>query len=217
MPIPSTPVPSVRKTMKERVEDQLRMAILDGTLQPGEVLNDAELQEWLGVSRQPIREALNRLAYIGLVEMEPQRYTRVAVVDPQDRLAVLQTLGALFGGVIRVTVPSLAEEQRGSILTHLDRMLPLVAANDAEQHGKLGWELIDLFIEYCPNRILVRATRGALESLAFHLSATTTDENLAWESFADGYLDLRDAVAADEAVKAELAIEQVFQLASPTK
>lgn len=217
MPIPSKPVQDARKTLRERVEEQLRAAIFDGTLEPGEVLNDAQLQEWLGVSRQPIREALNDLARVGLVEMAPQKYTRVAVADPKDRTAVLQTLGALFGGLVRVTVPALAADQKASLLAHLDRLLPLVEARDTQANGKLGWELIDLFIDYCPNHILVRTTRGLIDSLAFQLTATLTDENSDWESLSAGYPDLRDAIAADDAIAAELAIERVFRLANSVK
>ena len=53
-------------------------AIVDGTLAPGEVLHDDELCAWLGLSRTPVRDALRRLRDEGLVEMAPQRFTRVA-------------------------------------------------------------------------------------------------------------------------------------------
>lgn len=212
MPIPSRPAPDARNTLRKRVEGDIRAAIFDGTLVPGEILHTAQLQEWLGVSRQPIREALNDLARVGLVELVPQRYTRVAIADPNERTAVLQTLGALFGGVVRVTVPALTAEQKATILAHLDRLVPLVAAQDAERHGTLGWELIDLFIDYCPNRILVRAAQGTIDSLTFQLSSTRTEENSDWESLAVGYPALREAIVADEAIAAEQAIERVFRL-----
>lgn len=57
----------------------------------------------VGGSRTPIREALNDLARVGLVEMEVQRYTRLAMPSPEDRTEVLQTLGATVGEVVRVT------------------------------------------------------------------------------------------------------------------
>lgn len=216
MPIPSKPVEAARKTLRERVEEQIREAIFDGTLEPGEVLNDAQLQEWLGVSRQPIREALNDLARVGLVETAPQKYTRVAVPDPKDRTAVLQTLGALLGGVVRITVPALSEQQRSTLLTHLDRLIPLVKTHDALGHGKMGWELVDLFVDYCPNHILVGATRNVLDSLAFQLTATRTDQSSDWDALSTGYPDLRVAIATSDAIAAELAIEHVFQLSTPS-
>lgn len=46
---------------------------MDGTLEPGERLNDEDLIAWLGVSRTPIREALSQLARAGLVEMADRK------------------------------------------------------------------------------------------------------------------------------------------------
>lgn len=216
MPIPSRTEDAPRQSLRDQVKGQIQAAIFDGTLEPGENLNDAQLQDWLGVSRQPIREALNDLARIGLIEMAPQRYTRVALPDPNERTAVLQTLGALVGGVVRITVPSITSAQRKSVLGFLDRIIPLVEKRDTHAHGKLGWELVDVFIDYCPNHILVRATREMIDSLAFQLSATRTADNTDWDSLSAGYPALKAAIESGDAIAAELAIEQVFLLSRPS-
>jgi DNA-binding GntR family transcriptional regulator len=83
-------------------------AIQDGTLEPGERLNDEQLTAWLGVSRTPVREAIARLESEGLVEMAANRYTRVAGLSgaAHDEAAVL--LDALHAGAIHRmdTVPA---------------------------------------------------------------------------------------------------------------
>lgn len=71
-----------RRLLSEDAFRVLRDAVVDGTLQPGEHLHDGELVAWLGVSRTPIRSALDRLRGIGLVELAANRYTRVR--DPDD-------------------------------------------------------------------------------------------------------------------------------------
>jgi DNA-binding GntR family transcriptional regulator len=82
MPIPQqNPANSPRRLLRDVVFDKILSAVLDGTLVPGERLNDVELVKWLGVSRTPVREALVRLASYGLVEIEANRYTRVASLD----------------------------------------------------------------------------------------------------------------------------------------
>lgn len=53
--------------------EQIRAVIFDGALEAGEHLNDHEFQGWFGLSRTPIREALNDLARVRLVEIEAQR------------------------------------------------------------------------------------------------------------------------------------------------
>ena len=113
MPVPSANPPVERRSLREVAVERIRTAIFDGTLEPGEHLNDGELQSWLGISRTPIREALNDLARVGLIEMAAQRYTRVALPDPAQRTEVMQTLGAMLGGVVRVTVPGLSDGAQG--------------------------------------------------------------------------------------------------------
>jgi len=62
MPVPNTKEVTTRTSLSDIAADAIRAAIFDGTLAPGEVLHDSELQEWLGVSRTPIREALGALS-----------------------------------------------------------------------------------------------------------------------------------------------------------
>jgi DNA-binding GntR family transcriptional regulator len=56
-----------------QVGEMLKKSILNGEYAPGDRLNEAELAESMGVSRSPIREAIQRLAKEGLVELIPRR------------------------------------------------------------------------------------------------------------------------------------------------
>lgn len=96
MPLPVRAKEPARKLLGEEVYDRLFAAIATGELAPGEILKDAELIDWLGVSRSPIRDALKRLSDLGLVELVPHRYTRVAPVDDRHQLEVVITLYALY-------------------------------------------------------------------------------------------------------------------------
>jgi DNA-binding GntR family transcriptional regulator len=87
---------------------RLRDAILDGTLEPGEQLKDAELAEWLGLSRTPIREAVARLEQHGLVETEPNRYTRVAPLSASAARDAFPVVAALEALAASLGVPRLA-------------------------------------------------------------------------------------------------------------
>jgi DNA-binding GntR family transcriptional regulator len=90
-PGPVAPAPSSatvigpgRATLSSGVHAVLSRAVLDGVLAPGERLVDDELIAWLGVSRTPIRTALERLGDGGLVLLAANRYTRVALPDADD-------------------------------------------------------------------------------------------------------------------------------------
>ncbi|MCS4275658.1 DNA-binding GntR family transcriptional regulator [Mycetocola sp. BIGb0189] len=216
MPIASGGAPVARKSLRESAAEQIRAAILDGTLQPGENLNDGELQEWLGISRTPVRDALNDLARYGLIEMAPQRYTRVAKPRPEDRTLIMQTLGALVGGVVRVTVPGLTDEQRDQLIAAVRTAAGTVLGRDYESHGKLGWDMVYLFLDLCPNHILVAATRDRIDGLGYQLTITRDAASTDWAALEAGYPALIDALQAGDSIAAELAIETVFQLPLPT-
>jgi len=63
MPIPTTPSATItRRLHRDEVFDLLLEAIVGGCFGDGERLHDTELEEWLGVSRTPIRMALDALA-----------------------------------------------------------------------------------------------------------------------------------------------------------
>jgi len=82
MPIPTfTPDTAPRRLLRDVVFEKMLAAIVDGTLEPGERLNDDELVKWLGVSRTPVREAITKLHAYGLVEIEANRFTKVADRD----------------------------------------------------------------------------------------------------------------------------------------
>ncbi|GAP48906.1 GntR family transcriptional regulator [Streptomyces azureus] len=77
--MPDTPTVAVRSPitrpapLRQAVYDALTELIVNGSLKPGQHLVEAELAADLGVSRQPIREALQRLHTAGWVDLRPSQ------------------------------------------------------------------------------------------------------------------------------------------------
>ena len=84
-PVTESPQP---KTRADWVDHKLREAILSGEFQPGQRLQTAELGKRWSVSPTPLREAFQRLAAEGLLELVPQRGARVAGVTLTDAYEV---------------------------------------------------------------------------------------------------------------------------------
>ena len=76
--------------LRQAVYDTLAEMIASGSLKPGQHLVESELAERLGVSRQPIREALQRLAVDGWVELRPAYGAYVHIPTEEE---VAQLLG----------------------------------------------------------------------------------------------------------------------------
>ncbi|WP_141499814.1 GntR family transcriptional regulator [Paenibacillus luteus] len=117
MPIPTNYSTPVRMSAKERTLSQLQKWIIDGTLQPGEKLNDVELAEALGVSRTPIREAFQLLEVQGLIQTFPGKETRVSPLEKEDIVKLYAPLTALQALAAELAVvhiqPEDVEQLRG--------------------------------------------------------------------------------------------------------
>jgi len=73
---------SIRKSKVDFVYEQLRTSIITGQRAPGTILDKAKLAERFEVSRQPLANAFDRLAYDGLVKVIPQRGSFVSKLEP---------------------------------------------------------------------------------------------------------------------------------------
>lgn len=72
------------RPLRQQIADALQRAILNGEMQPGEALIETDIAAKLGVSRAPVREALQLLSNSGLVETVPYRGTTVRSLSDRD-------------------------------------------------------------------------------------------------------------------------------------
>jgi DNA-binding GntR family transcriptional regulator len=105
-------------TKADEIALEIEEAIVSGELAPGTVLRQEQLSERFAVSRTPIREALRRLAALGLVSFEPNRGVRVRTISREE-------LREAF--LVRAELEGLATEMAASKMTEAD-LHDLVAA-----------------------------------------------------------------------------------------
>ena len=140
-----------RANISDDVAAAVRAMIVDGRLAAGARINEVHLAAALGVSRTPLREALNRLAAEGAVESVPRRGVFVAPlsVEELDQLYTIRPL--LDPEALRLAgVPAAAD---------LDRLDALNARIERERDPERLIDLDDawhlLLLKACPNRVLV--------------------------------------------------------------
>jgi Mn-dependent DtxR family transcriptional regulator len=75
---------SLDTTKADDIALVIEEAIVSGELEPGTVLRQEQLSEQFNVSRTPIREALRRLAALGLVSFVPNRGVRVRTISREE-------------------------------------------------------------------------------------------------------------------------------------
>ena len=100
----------------ERVQEFVTAELLRGALQPGTWVRQDELAERLEVSKIPVREALQRLAALGLVRFESNRgvtVPKLTVTDAEEQFELRRAVEPrlLARAVPRLTIADLAEAE----------------------------------------------------------------------------------------------------------
>jgi DNA-binding GntR family transcriptional regulator len=210
MPVPVTEAVNPRRLIRDEVFLRLLDAIVNGDLLPGEQLYDAEIERWVGVSRTPVREALNQLAGMGLVEILPQKRTRVTPIDPVRLRGLLGTLGPLLEGVVRDATPLITDADKKSLLEFARRF----ASDDAETKKRdrlLTEGFINVYIRRLDNKTVARLAGRHLPELRRAANAARNEESLT-----AGLPAIRAAVAASvegDAAAASEAFNEYWNVA----
>ncbi|ABO51474.1 transcriptional regulator, GntR family [Desulforamulus reducens MI-1] len=139
-PIEAVPHPQIR----DKVYQQLRQAILDGHIKPGERLVERKLANLLGVSRTPVREALRMLELEGLVAHLPRVGVVVAQVSDMEVLEIYRIRAVLEGLAARMAAEKIKPGQLEQLINALEQLDGFVTGDDLESLEKAHEEFNDL-------------------------------------------------------------------------
>lgn len=109
------------QSMREHVVQQVRAAIIEGRLKPGDHIVESSLTKQLGVSRTPVREALILLEREGLVISEPNRGSYVRAFTTADVTAIFTMRATLETAAGEACINHLTDAD----YTHLDELIEL--------------------------------------------------------------------------------------------
>jgi len=141
-------------SLRDYAYRELRDAIISGELAPGERLRDPELEQWLGVSRTPIREAIARLEIAGLVHTRRAKQTVVAPLDARAALAAQHIAAALHELAVRDAVPQLTEADLAAMRAANARFAAALRANDVDAAVSADDDFHGVAVRACANPLL---------------------------------------------------------------
>jgi DNA-binding GntR family transcriptional regulator len=140
--------------LRQAVYDTLAEMIASGTLKPGQHLVESELAEHLGVSRQPIREALQRLAVDGWVELRPAYGAYVHVPTAEEVAQLLGVRAVLQAYSAREAALHANSAQVARLRELYDAGLTALAAGDGGGLVAANSELHAHIVQMSGNRVL---------------------------------------------------------------
>ena len=105
----------VSQSLSEKVYESIKTAILAGDLKAGDKISEDSLAEEFGVSRTPIREALQRLSEYGLVSIAKRSHVSVISISKEDAKDIAELRIALEQYAIDRIRPELFMENLANI------------------------------------------------------------------------------------------------------
>lgn len=155
-----------RRKVTDWVYEELKSAIVDLRLAPGDPLREATLADQLGVSKTPIREALTRLEQEGLVETTSFKGAVVTGYSRQDLLEIYELRELLENAAARTAAESMADADRDRLDRICRESRKLKKNHDAAGLAALISAFDDVLFEQVRNSRI----RALIENLRAHLT-----------------------------------------------
>ncbi len=149
--------PAGRSRM-QRVREELEDDIVNGRMKPGEQVQVEQLVVRFGVSRTPVREALQQLEASGLVEVLPQRGTYVSRIGLAELVQMFEVMAELEAMCTRLAARRIQGPALAEVLAALDVCEAHAAAGDANAYYHANDQFHQLIYAASGNPFLVQHT-----------------------------------------------------------
>lgn len=198
-----------RRSTADIIVAQLRDEIMSLEILPGAKLSEAEVAAKFGVSRQPVREALNLLSSEDLVTIQPQRATRVRRFSEAKITIARFIRRAIEIEVAKNACEHWSEVYRPGLERCLEAQDRAIANHDPKSFHVLDEEFHRLLTEVAQTPYAfeqIKAQKAYVDRICV-LSLKNADEMIA---LVQDHRKIFDAVAQRDIAGAEVALREHF-------
>lgn len=202
------PQPISRSTLSGQIGERLKDAILAGVYCQGEQLNEARLARQFGVSRGPLREAMQRLIQDGLLQSRPHRGVFVPELTDEDLTDIYFSREAIETAALRRIMAAGKAIEVAQLLTiEVDKMVNALAQDDwsavIDHDLRFHTQLVNSAESHRLSRmysVLIAETRLCLHMLVSRFAGR--------KDFVEEHASLTDRLAAEDTPGALRAIRK---------
>ena len=152
-------------SLREQVYEYLRRAINRGELSPGAFLDQNQISAELGISRQPLRDALIQLETEGLVTVLPRRGVMVTRLALDDIRHLYEVIGALEGAALVSVFTEMDGAHFHDMRSLNADMVLAIDDGDFNTYYSLNLAFHNVFLDLSDNEALVRAVEVSKQRL----------------------------------------------------
>jgi DNA-binding GntR family transcriptional regulator len=190
-----------RKTLVDRVYEILREDILNNRLTPDAPLQEAVIARNLGVSRGPVREALQRLSSEGLVEIIAHRGAVVTSLTLQDFLDAYRVRESLEALATQLATTNLTGSELDTLQQLHEEMIRAAETESIEAFFAANAQFHNLLVRSSKNRMLIEIYFPLIDQMRrYRMKSLTLRGGMSRSC--DEHKAILDAIKARDADKA---------------
>jgi DNA-binding GntR family transcriptional regulator len=143
--------------LSESAYNQIKDALCEGKIVPGDILSESQLAIDMGMSRTPVREALRALASEGWVEIKSGIGAYVKPLSTKDMEDLYEVRCLLETQAAKTAIYHITNEEIDTLEQRFQTLLAECQSGklpDPKQFSDLDWELHELIIERCQNNYI---------------------------------------------------------------
>jgi DNA-binding GntR family transcriptional regulator len=148
------------RTLRERIVESLRNAIMEGSIPAGSRVAEPDLAERFGISRTPIREAFRQLESEGFLTVVPRKGAIVASLSARDVSEFYEVKAILEGYAASRAAGRLGKDAIARMERLNAEMGQAAEARDPRRVQDLHNEFHEVFLDACGNERLAQIVRG---------------------------------------------------------
>ena len=144
-------------SLSQQAYDKLEEMLVNLELKPGHIYSEKELTQIMGYGRTPLREALQKMSNIDLVEIIPRMGIKVSEIILYRQLAILEARRPLDELIAKCAARRGTEEQRNQLKMMATQMEKATKEKNVKEYLKLDHMFDELIDEASRNTYLTRA------------------------------------------------------------
>jgi DNA-binding GntR family transcriptional regulator len=154
-----------RPLLKEHAYDRIKERLLNIDYPPGTFLSERQLADNLGMSKTPVKSALERLESEGFISVSPQQGIVVRELSVHEIADQYEIRAALESYTLRTVAGRLTPEQVARVRANLKAQAKLRKTADVEKGVGLDAEFHSLFAEFLGNGEILRVVGQLREKM----------------------------------------------------
>ena len=150
-------------TLSEQAYNQIKDAICQGSVAPGDILSENQIAQQLGMSRTPVREALRALASEGFVEIRNGIGAYVKPLSSKDMEDLYEVSCLLEMQAIKTSIYRISNDEIDDLTRRFQAIYDACEQGDSPAQGEfseLDWELHSLLVDRCTNNYIKEIVAG---------------------------------------------------------